>query len=242
MGSQRRARNHRRGPLQTLAAPRSGRVLRAHALPRPMGPHLRDVHDPRRPPPRVGVRDSLWADFRVGVGRVRVGQPHTGSGYRAGKDGDKPMTDTLMGTLVGAAVTLLLGVLTWWTGVRVNRAKAREEQKKSQAEEQARIQAYESSLWDRMETRMKEQDTKIQALTERLDQRDKQVRELREDLNITKELLRDRNEVVADFLEHHVATTQWQAAGSPPPPPPASWRIRQAIEQYKAEQRKEVGS
>lgn len=152
------------------------------------------------------------------------------------------MTDTLMGTLVGAAVTLLLGVLTWWTGVRVNRAKTREEQKKSQAEEQARIQVYESSLWDRMETRMKEQDTKIQALTERLDQRDKQVRELREDLNITKELLRDRNEVVADFLEHHVATTQWQAAGSPPPPPHASWRIRQAIEQYKAEQRKEVGS
>lgn len=151
------------------------------------------------------------------------------------------MTETLMGTLVGAAVTLLLGVLTWWTGVRVNRAKAREEQKKSQAEEQARIQAYESNLWNRMETRMKEQDTKIQALTERLDQRDKQVRELREDLNITKELLRDRNEVVADFLEHHVATTQWQAAGSPPPPPHASWRIRQAIEQYKAEQRKEVG-
>lgn len=147
------------------------------------------------------------------------------------------MTETLMGTLVGAAVTLLLGVLTWWTGIRVNRAKAREEQKKSQAEEQARIQAYESNLWNRMETRMKEQDKKIEDLTKRLDSKDQQLGEQAREIRDLQDREQDREELLADYREHTLAHQLWLDDGGNPPIPKRSWRIRMDLEKEQHEKR-----
>lgn len=63
------------------------------------------------------------------------------------------------------------------------------------------------------------------------------IGDLEQDLRETRDKLRDKDELIADFLESHTAMEEWNAAGAVPPPPMYSWRIRQAVEQYK----KEVG-
>lgn len=63
------------------------------------------------------------------------------------------------------------------------------------------------------------------------------IGDLEQDLRETRDKLRDKDELIADFLESHTAMEAWNAAGAVPPPPMYSWRIRQAVEQYK----KEVG-
>lgn len=147
------------------------------------------------------------------------------------------MSDTLMGTLVGSAVTLLLGVLTWWTGVRVNRAKVREEEKTAAAAEQLHVQSVEEKLWKRMESKLAEQDQKIADLTKRLDSKDRQINEQSREIRELQDREQDREELLADYREHTLAHQLWLDDGGNPPAPTRSWRIRMDLEQAQNERR-----
>lgn len=65
----------------------------------------------------------------------------------------------------------------------------------------------------------------------------KRISELETDLRETRDKLRDKDELIADFLESHTAWEAWNESGATPPPPAGSWRIKQAIQQYKKEVR-----
>lgn len=147
------------------------------------------------------------------------------------------MSDTLMGTLVGSAVTLLLGVLTWYTGVRVNRAKEREQEKTADAAEQSRVQSVEEKLWKRMESKLAEQDKKIEDLTKRLDFKDKQLGEQSREIRDLQDREQDREELLADYREHTLAHQLWLDDGGDPPIPKRSWRIRMDLEREQHEKR-----
>lgn len=147
------------------------------------------------------------------------------------------MSDTLMGTLVGSAVTLLLGVLTWYTGVRVNRAKEREQEKTAAAAEQSRVQSVEEKLWKRMESKLAEQDKKIAELTKRLDSKDQQLGEQAREIRDLQDREQDREELLADYREHTLAHQLWLDDGGNPPSPTRSWRIRMDLEKTQDEKR-----
>lgn len=58
--------------------------------------------------------------------------------------------------------------------------------------------------------------------------------------------LRDRDELVDDYVDHAAELLSWASAGAPPPPPVPSWRIRQHLadlasnaEQLRHQQSKE---
>lgn len=147
------------------------------------------------------------------------------------------MSDTLMGTLVGSAVTLLLGVMTWYTGVRVNKAKEREQEKTTAAAEQSRVQSVEEKLWKRMESKLAEQDKKIEDLTKRLDFKDKQLGEQAREIRDLQDREQDREELLADYREHTLAHQLWLDDGGNPPIPKRSWRIRMDLEKEQHEKR-----
>lgn len=140
--------------------------------------------------------------------------------------------------LVKAFLALAGVALTVWGTLSVSRrsdkAQRRKDDQDAAAKEQSRIQSVEDSLWSRMESRLKEQDAKIEDLTKRLDDSEKARRA--QDIVIRKleDQGRDREELIQDFLERHVAVEAWFDAGKYTPSlPDPTWRISQAVEQYK---------
>lgn len=142
----------------------------------------------------------------------------------------------ILGLLTLASGALGAG-LAWLTGRRADKTNRRKN-------ESEHLQGREQLLWENVEQRLADLKAQVEAqakqITELRDGRkadQKELESVRMDLRATRDKLRDKDELIADFLESHTAIEEWNAAGAVPPPPMYSWRIRQAVEQYK----KEVG-
>ena len=130
------------------------------------------------------------------------------------------MTQVAVATI--AAVATLIGSFLVWQSNRGNRATSTLDMALKQ-----------------LNTRVTEQDKKIEDLTKRLDSKDQQLGEQARKIRNLQDREQDREELLADYREHTLAHQLWLDDGGNPPIPKRSWRIRMDLEQA---QRKEVGS
>lgn len=150
------------------------------------------------------------------------------------------MSEMILGSLITLGGIIFTGWVTLTVARRSERAQRRKEDAEravaEQAAEQSRIQSVEESLWKRMEQRLKEQDSKIETLTKRLEESERGRRSQEVVIRKLEDRERDREELILDFLERHVAVDAWfNEGGYTPPMPDPTWRITQAVEQYLRE-------
>ncbi|WP_394161552.1 hypothetical protein [Galactobacter valiniphilus] len=81
-------------------------------------------------------------------------------------------------------------------------------------------------LIDRFETRVTALEAKVTALETERDQARAERDTANRRADDADDTLRDRNELVDDYVDHAAELLSWASAGAPPPPPVPSWRIR----------------
>lgn len=141
--------------------------------------------------------------------------------------------------IIKSLFTLLAGALTVWGTLQVSKRSDKAQRRKEEAEaheaEQTRIKSIEDSLWERMESKLQEQDDRITKLTNRLNdseaERHQQATQIRE----LQDRERDREELLADYRTNTLAWELYVQSGSVPPPPVYSWRVRADLEQIRKE-------
>lgn len=144
--------------------------------------------------------------------------------------------------IIKSLFALLAAALTVWGTLHVSKRSDKAQRRKEAAEaneaEQNRIKSIEDSLWERMESKLQEQDQKILALETRLTESERARRDQERIIRNLEDRERDREELIQDFLERHMAVDKWfRSGGYSPPLPRPSWRIEQAVEQYINEQK-----
>lgn len=128
------------------------------------------------------------------------------------------MTQVAVATI--AAVATLIGSFLVWQSNRGNRATSTLDMALKQ-----------------LNTRVTEQDKKIEDLTKRLDSKDQQLGEQAREIRNLQDREQDREELLADYREHTLAHQLWLDDGGLPPSPTRSWRIRMDLEQAQHEKR-----
>ena len=128
------------------------------------------------------------------------------------------MTQVAVATI--AAVATLIGSFLVWQSNRGNRATSTLDMALKQ-----------------LNTRVTEQDKKIEDLTKRLDSKDQQLGEQARKIRDLQDREQDREELLADYREHTLAHQLWLDDGGNPPSPKRSWRIRMDLEQAQHEKR-----
>ena len=128
------------------------------------------------------------------------------------------MTQVAVATI--AAVAALIGSFLVWQSNRGNRATSTLDMALKQ-----------------LNTRVTEQDKKIEDLTKRLDSKDQQLGEQAREIRNLQDREQDREELLADYREHTLAHQLWLDDGGLPPSPTRSWRIRMDLEQAQHERR-----
>lgn len=128
------------------------------------------------------------------------------------------MTQVAVATI--AAVAALIGSFLVWQSNRGNRATSTLDMALKQ-----------------LNTRVTEQDKKIEDLTKRLDSKDQQLGEQAREIRNLQDREQDREELLADYREHTLAHQLWLDDGGNPPIPKRSWRIRMDLEQAQHEKR-----
>lgn len=128
------------------------------------------------------------------------------------------MTQVAVATI--AAVAALIGSFLVWQSNRGNRATSTLDMALKQ-----------------LNTRVTEQDKKIEDLTKRLDSKDQQLGEQAREIRDLQDREQDREELLADYREHTLAYQLWLDDGGNPPIPKRSWRIRMDLEQEQHERR-----
>lgn len=128
------------------------------------------------------------------------------------------MTQVAVATI--AAVAALIGSFLVWQSNRGNRATSTLDMALKQ-----------------LNTRVTEQDKKIEELTKRLDSKDQQLGEQAREIRDLQDREQDREELLADYREHTLAYQLWLDDGGNPPIPKRSWRIRMDLEQEQHEKR-----
>ena len=128
------------------------------------------------------------------------------------------MTQVAVATI--AAVATLIGSFLVWQSNRGNRATSTLDMALKQ-----------------LNTRVTEQDKKIEDLTKRLDSKDQQLGEQARKIRNLQDREQDREELLADYREHTLAHQLWLDDGGNPPSPKRSWRIRMDLEQAQHEKR-----
>lgn len=129
---------------------------------------------------------------------------------------------------LGAALTVAGGIITAFIAAIPLWLKNKADKKQS-AVEQLR------GLIEELRKANEELKTRVKNLEDGRDQDRKRIRELERELRITTDKLRDRDELLADYLEHTNAIDLWLEGGGQPPSPTKSWRIKQQLEQVKKE-------
>lgn len=119
-----------------------------------------------------------------------------------------------------AAVATLIGSFLVWQSNRGNRATSTLDMALKQ-----------------LNTRVTEQDKKIEDLTKRLDSKDQQLGEQARKIRDLQDREQDREELLADYREHTLAHQLWLDDGGNPPSPKRSWRIRMDLEKEQHEKR-----
>lgn len=128
------------------------------------------------------------------------------------------MTQVAVATI--AAVAALIGSFLVWQSNRGNRATSTLDMALKQ-----------------LNTRVTEQDKKIEELTKRLDSKDQQLGEQAREIRDLQDREQDREELLADYREHTLAYQLWLDDGGNPPIPKRSWRIRMDLEKEQHEKR-----
>ena len=124
----------------------------------------------------------------------------------------QPNTLSIVLTFAGVAIAAVLG----WLGARY-KAKA------------DRDTTTTKTLLDALVDRVDKLETKVTSLEADLEQARTERDEARRPARAAEDTLRDRTELLDDYVEHSEEMLSWASNGATPPPPVPSWRIRQYL-------------